>query len=71
MDNEVAPIFFILAAPDELRVKVAVAAFVGDTNRALVGLLHDGLKFRRGNVFRLASSCLRASTDLGVEDFLP
>jgi hypothetical protein len=53
VDYEFAPIFFILAAPNELRIKVAVAAFVGDAQRALVGLPHDGLIFRRRNIFPL------------------
>ena len=39
MDDEVAPVLLVLAAPDELRIEVAVAALVGDANRALLLLL--------------------------------
>ena len=36
VDDEVAPVLLILAAPDELRVEVAVAALVGDADRGLL-----------------------------------
>ena len=67
VDDQVAPVLLVLAAPDELRVEVAVAALVGDADRVLLLLLHDGLIFRRGNVLPLvASSCLSVSTVLVV-----
>ena len=53
VDHEVAPVLLILAAPDELRVEIAVAALVGNTDRVLLLLVHDGLKLRRGNVLPL------------------
>ena len=33
VDDEVAPILLILAAPDELRIEVAVAPLVGHADR--------------------------------------
>ena len=36
MDDEVAPVLLVLAAPDELRVEVAVAPLVGDADRTLL-----------------------------------
>ena len=53
VDDEVAPVLLILAAPDELRVEVAVAALVGDADGRFVLLLHDGLIFGRGDVLAL------------------
>ena len=50
MHNEVGPVLHVFAAPDELRVEVAVAALVGHLDRALIGLVHHGLVFGRGNV---------------------
>ena len=41
---------FGVAAPDELRIKIAVAAFIGDLDRRFVGLAHEGLVFDRGEV---------------------
>jgi hypothetical protein len=32
LDDEVTPVLLVLAAPDELRVQVAVALFVGDAD---------------------------------------
>ena len=43
VDDEVAPVLYVLAAPDELRIEVAVAALVRQPHRRLIGLLHDRL----------------------------
>jgi hypothetical protein len=43
LDDEVAPVLLVLAAPDELGVEVAVAALVGDAQRLLGLLLDDRL----------------------------
>src|SRR5665213_444370 len=51
VDDEFAPVLFILAAPDELGVKVAVAAFIGDAENLFEFLLLDGLIFGGGDVF--------------------
>lgn len=44
---------WVLAAPDELRVEVAVAALVGDAQRLLGFVLDDGLILGRGDVTAL------------------
>jgi hypothetical protein len=36
VDDEIAPVLLVLAAPDELRVEVAVAALVGDADGVLL-----------------------------------
>ena len=36
MDDEIGPVLLILAAPDELRIEVAVAALVGHADGALL-----------------------------------
>ena len=53
MDDEIAPVLLVLAAPDELRVEVAVAALVGDADRVLLVLLQDRLVFGGGDVLPL------------------
>ena len=55
MDDEIAPVLLVLAAPDELRVEVAVAAFIGDADWVQLLLIDDGLVFRRGNILPLVS----------------
>ena len=51
VDDEVAPVLLVLAAPDELRVEVAVAALVGDADRALLApSASTDWIFRRRNV---------------------
>ena len=40
LHDEVGPVLIVLAAPDELRIEVAVAALVGDPDRALLGPAH-------------------------------
>ena len=66
VDDEVAPVLLILAAPDELRVEVAVAALVGHAHRALLVLLHDGLIFGRGDVLPLGLVVLEGLDGLGT-----
>jgi hypothetical protein len=36
LDDQVAPIVLVLAAPDELRVEVAMAPLIGEPDRRLV-----------------------------------
>src|SRR6266508_3899468 len=43
VNDEVAPVLLVLAAPDELRIEVAVAPLVGDADGVLLGLLQYGL----------------------------
>src|SRR5437773_6504551 len=43
LDDEVAPVLLVLAAPDELRIEIAVAPLVGGAPRLLRLLLNDGL----------------------------
>jgi hypothetical protein len=51
VDHEVGPVLHILAAPDELRVEVAVAPFVGHLGYRRLGLLvHHRLVFGGGDV---------------------
>src|SRR5439155_23415996 len=46
VDHEVAPVLLVLAAPEELRVEVAVAPLVGDAYRVLRLLLQHRLVLR-------------------------
>ena len=50
VDDEVGPVLLVLAAPDQLRVEVAVAALVGDAHGRLLVLLHHRLVFGGGDV---------------------
>ena len=50
LDDQVGLVLLILAAPDQLWVQIAVAAFVGELDRRLVLIPHDGLELRRRNV---------------------
>ena len=52
VDDEIAPVLLVLAAPDQLRIEVSVARIV-DLFRVLLLLLQYGLEFSRGNVFPL------------------
>ena len=52
VDNEVAPVLLILAAPDKLWVKVGIAR-VANLLGLLLFLLQHGLKLRRRDVFAL------------------
>ena len=56
LDDEVAPVLLVLAAPDELGVEVAVAALVGDAQRLLGLLLDDRLVLGRRDVSPLGIS---------------
>ena len=62
MDDEVAPVLLVLAAPDELRVEVAVAALVGDADGRTVFAAHTDWYSAVGMFLRVASSCVRVST---------
>ena len=50
LDDEVRPVFHVLAPPDELRVEVPVAAPPGDLDRILVLLRHHRLVLRGRDV---------------------
>ena len=51
VDDEVGPVLLVLAAPDQLRVQIAVAAFVGDAEGGLIVFLHQRLMLGAGKVF--------------------
>ena len=53
LDNEIAPVLLILAAPDQLRIEIAVPAFVGNSNWSLFLLLQDRLVFGSRDVLPL------------------
>jgi len=50
MDNEIAPVLFVLAAPDKLGVKVTVATLICNPDRVLLILLHHRLVFGSWNI---------------------
>ena len=50
MHHQVGPVLLILAAPDQLRIEIAVATFVSHTDGALVILLQHRLVFSRRDV---------------------
>ena len=63
MDDEIGPVLLVLAAPDELRVEVGVAALVGHPDRVADLLVQNGLVLgRAGCSSAAASSCVRVST---------
>jgi hypothetical protein len=64
MDDKVAPILFILATPDKLRVEVAVAALVRHAHRIRSFFCRTDWYSAVGMFLRVASSCLRVSTVL-------
>ena len=78
VDDEVAPVLLVLAAPDELRVEVAVAARIATRLGVLFLLLQHRLKFGRRNVLplglvvreRLDGLFFRLAGFLGHADFL-
>ena len=49
-DDQVAVVLLVLAAPDQLRVEVAVAPLVCDADGQPVGLGHDRLQLGGGDV---------------------
>jgi hypothetical protein len=50
LDNEIRPILQVFPSPNELRIKIAVTAFVGNLNRRLVFFAHHGLVLGSGDV---------------------
>ena len=56
LHHQVRPVLPVLAAPDELRVQVAVSAFVRNLDRTSVVLCHHGFVLRGGDV--LAGGCV-------------
>lgn len=65
VDNEVAPILFILSAPDELRVKVTIAPLISDAHGVLLLALQDRLELRRGDILPLGFIVLKGLNGLG------
>ena len=63
--NQIGPVLFVLAAPNQLRVQIAVTALVGHSNRCLLVRPHHRLIFSRRNVLarcfvvRQRLDCLR------------
>ncbi|MGA7234523.1 MAG: hypothetical protein WBY44_02515 [Bryobacteraceae bacterium] len=56
--HQVGPVLLVLAAPDQLWVQIAVAAFVGHADGALLLFVHYGLEFGGRDIF---SGCLLMS----------
>ena len=54
LHHKVRPVL-ILAAPDELRIEIAVAAFAGDFDGTPISLRHHGLVLGGGMFLREAS----------------
>ena len=50
VDDEVGPVLLVLAAPDQLRVQVAVAPGVGELDGTLLRVLHQRLVLGAGQV---------------------
>ena len=50
LHDQVRPVLSVLAAPDELRVEVAVAPLVGHVDGVQLLVAHDRLVFRGGDV---------------------
>src|SRR6266699_2404183 len=69
VNNEVAPVLFILAAPDELGIEVGVAR-VADLFRGLLLLFQHGLKLRRWDVLSLSLVMLERLDGLSGSGFL-
>src|SRR5262249_32294985 len=65
----VGPVLLILAAPDQLRVQVTVAALVGHANGVLLLLLHHRLIFSGGNVLTPSLFVRERCNSLGVLGF--
>ncbi|MDQ3002762.1 MAG: hypothetical protein M3Y08_16055 [Fibrobacterota bacterium] len=51
MHHQIGPVLLVLAAPDQLRVQILVAALVGHANGGLGVLAHHALVFCGGDVF--------------------
>ena len=50
LHDQIGPSFFVLSTPYELGIEIAVAAFVGNPDRAPVVILHHGLILGGGDV---------------------
>ena len=48
--NQVGPVLLVLAAPDQLRIEVAIAALIGNADRRPFLVAHHGLVLGGGNV---------------------
>ena len=64
VDDEVAPVLLVLAAPDELRIEIACCARYFIVLGFCFLFLHHRLVFGCRDVFPLGSSCLSVSTVL-------
>ena len=65
VDDEVAPVLLVLAAPDELRIEIGVARILYRA-WALLLLLNDGLILGRRNVLPLGLVVLERFDGFGV-----
>ena len=75
VDDQVAPILHILAAPDQLRVQVAVTPFVGDAHRVSLLLVEHRLILRGGDIapfgLVVGKSCDRFAGGVLAHVFIP
>ena len=69
VDDEVAPVLLVFAAPDELRIEIRVAR-LADPLGVLLLLFQHGLVFSRGDVFALGLLVLEGGDSLGGDGFL-
>jgi hypothetical protein len=63
LDNQVGPVLLVLAAPDELRVEIAIAPLIGEADRGFVLLIHDRLELGCGDVAPLILMAQRRDLD--------
>ena len=48
--HEVGPVLLVFAAPDQLRIEIAIAAGIRDLDRTAIIMLDNGFHFRRRNI---------------------
>jgi hypothetical protein len=63
VDDEIAPVLLVLAAPDQLRVQVGIARVANLLRLLLFSRLDERLLLRRRDVLALGLVVLEASTD--------
>jgi hypothetical protein len=64
LDDQIGPILLVLAAPDELRIEIAVAPLIGEPDRRLVLLVHDRLELGGRDVAALVLMAQRLDRDV-------
>ena len=64
LDDQFGPILLVFAAPDELRVEIAVAPLIGEPDRALVPLVHYRFEFGGRKIAALVLVPQRLDLDL-------